>query len=378
VRQFDPHRRTVRGPRDRRSEAGQALVLFALSLVGLLAMTGLVIDIGGAWAQVRTEQKVADVAALAGATAEANGASRAQIIEAALDSAAVNGFPANEVQVNIPPTSGKYGPGGSGYSPSDCSVPAQYPCWVEVVINRQHSNSFSRVVGLNSFSVSARGVAVGGIANTVTNGAAPLMFNFEAVINAEAEDAGEGDCEEDGEGEEDEEDGEGEEDEEDGDCSGDGPTTYCDPHPSKCGPNSSWPLDPNQFAWTTYCLSPVNCNVNSADAVALIEGGNFQFTIDLNMYLGPHNNGQKTAVCHALLDQFPDGADLPVAINDDNGKLVGYWVWHLDTANSDCEGAGGEQLSGWFVDDITETLPLTITAGGGTTTFGKNVVRLVE
>ncbi|MEX0710421.1 MAG: hypothetical protein WD116_04375 [Chloroflexota bacterium] len=343
MKYLDLHRHPAHDRPCPRSEAGQALVLFALSLVALLAMTGLVVDLGGAWAQVRTEQKVSDIAALAGATAEANGATRAQIIQTAIDSAVANGYAASEVQVNIPPTSGKYGPGGSGYSPNDCSVPAQYPCWVEVVVNRQHSNSFSRVVGINSFGVTARGVAVGGIANTVTNGAAPLMFNFESVAKY-------------------------------------GPTNtkYCDPHPSKCGPNSSWPLEPEQFAWTTYCIEAANCNVSSAEAVALIEGGNFQFTINLNMYLGPHNNGQKTAVCHALLDQYPDGADIPVAINDDNGNLVGYWIWHLDTANSDCEGADGEVLSGWFVDDITETLPLTITAGGGSSTFGQYVVSLVE
>ena len=70
-----------------REERGQVLVVFALALVALLASAGLVIDLGGSWAQVRTEQKVADVAALAGATAEANGASRAAIIQAATDSA---------------------------------------------------------------------------------------------------------------------------------------------------------------------------------------------------------------------------------------------------------------------------------------------------
>ncbi|MDO8485961.1 MAG: pilus assembly protein TadG-related protein [Candidatus Limnocylindrales bacterium] len=338
----------------RRPEVGQALVLFALSLVGLLTMTGLVVDVGGAWAQVRTEQKVADVAALAGATAEANGALRAQIIQTAIDSAVANGYTAAEVQVNIPPTSGKYGPGGAGYNPrppggpsgawsDNRCLPDEYPCWIEVVINREHANSFSRVVGLNSFGVTARGVAVGGIANTVTNGASPLMFNYESVTKY-----------------------------------GKTPTKYCDPHPSKCIPNSSWPLEAEQFAWTTYCLSPVNCNVNSAEAVAIIEGGNFQITITMDMYLGPHNNGQKTAVCHALLDQYPDGGDLSVSINDDNGNLAGFWIWHLDTANSDCEGPEGEVLSGWFVDDITDTLPLTITAGGSTPTFGKYVVRLVE
>ena len=340
----------------RRPEAGQALVLFALSLVGLLTIAGLVVDVGGAWAQVRTEQKVADVAAMAGATAEANGATRAQIIQTAIDSAVANGYAAGEVQVNIPPTSGKYGPGGSEYIPrpvgnllpgswhdNDCTDSTKYPCWVEVIINRAHSNSFSRVVGINSFGVTARGVAVGGILNTITNGASPIMFNYGALTTY-----------------------------------GSTPTTYCDPHPSKCSPNSSWPLEPNQYAWTTYCLSPVNCNVNSADAKALIEGGNFQISITMDMYLGPHNNGQKTSVCKALLDQYPNGGDLSVAINDDDGKLVGFWVWHLDTANSDCNGAGGQQLSGWFVNDITDTLPLTITAGGSTTTFGNYGVRLVE
>jgi Flp pilus assembly protein TadG len=350
VKHLDVLRQVVPARPRRRPEGGQALVLFALSLVGLLAMTGLVVDVGGAWAQVRTEQKVADVAALAGATAEANGALKPQIIQTAIDSAIANGYAAAEVQVNIPPTSGKYGPGGTGYSGpnNDCSVPPpsvppRYPCWVEVVINRDHANSFSGVVGLNSFGVTARGVAVGGIANTVTNGASPIMFNYESVTKY-----------------------------------GSTHTKYCDPHPSKCSPNSSWPLEPEQFAWTTYCLSPVDCNVNSAEAKAIIEGGNFQISITMGMYLGPHNNGQKTAVCHALLDQYPNGGDLSVAINDDNGKLVGFWVWHLDTANSDCEGADGEQLSGWFVTDITETLPLTITAGGTTSTFGKYVVRLVE
>ena len=95
-----------------------------------------------------------------------------------------------------------------------------------------------------------------------------------------------------------------------------------------------------------------------ADAKNIIEGGNFQVTVTLGMYLGPHNNGQKTSVCKALLDQYPNGADVPVAINDDNGNLVGFWIWHLDTANSDCQGQDGEQLAGWFVNDITSTLPL--------------------
>ena len=79
------------------------------------------------------------------------------------------------------------------------------------------------------------------------------------------------------------------------------------------------------------------------------------------MYLGlPADRGLPQ-----LLDTYPDGGDLAVSINDDNGNLIGLWIWQLDTANSDCEGADGDVLSGWFVTDVTDTLPLTITAGAG-------------
>ena len=48
-------------------ERGQILVLFALSLVAIIGMVGLVLDSGGAFAQRRTQQNAADVAALAAA-----------------------------------------------------------------------------------------------------------------------------------------------------------------------------------------------------------------------------------------------------------------------------------------------------------------------
>lgn len=332
-------------PSDR---SGQTLVLFALALTGLVGIAGLVIDIGGTWGQSRSQQKAADVAALAGAIKEANGALKPAIIQAALDSAASNGYAPSDVTVNIPPSSGKYAPGGSASGPlstNDCSSPAVSPCWVEVVINRPHSNSFSRLLGMNSFGVTTRAVAVGGVANSVSNGVAPLMFNYKSVSTY-----------------------------------GSTPTVFCDPEPSKCPNNSAWPTDQSgpQFAWTTFCMSSVNCNVSSDEAKDIINGGNFQLQVSLAMYLGPHNQGQKTAVCHALLDAYPNGGDLPVSINDDNGNLIAWWIWHLDTAGSDCEGVNGEQLRGWFVSDSTASLPLTITAGGGKATFGQNVVNLVE
>lgn len=339
--------RLARGTR-RAADSGQTLVLFALTLTVLVGVAGLVIDLGGSWSQARSQQKAADMASLAGAIKETNGGLKPAIVAAAKASALANGYADAEVTVNIPPVSGKYAPGGSAsgaLSTNDCSTAALSPCWIEVVLNRPHANSFSRVLGMNSFAVSARAVAVGGVANAVSNGVAPLMFNYKSVKNF-----------------------------------GSNQTVFCDPDPAKCPSNSAWPTDNGspQFSWTTYCMTSINCNVNTNQATAIIDGGNFQIQVTLNMYLGPHNQGQKTAVCHDLLAQYPNGADLPVAINDDNGNLIAWWVWHLDTANSNCQGANGEQLSGWFVSDATATLPLTIVAGGGKATFGENIVRLVE
>lgn len=337
-------------PIDRRDdERGQALPLFVLMLIALLAATGLVVDVGGAWAQERSQQKASDVAALAGATREANGGTRQAIIDAATASAIANGYPAAEVQVNIPPTTGKYGPGGSGYSANDCSSSAVYPCWVEVVITRPHNNYFAGIIGQGSWDVAARGVAVGGIVNAVVNGIAPIMFNEEAV--------------------------------DDDDPSKWDPWSkheYCNPQDNKCTPNNDFPVDKTQFNWTTFCIAGGNCNVNTNDAVTIIEQEGFQVTVTYDMDLGAHNQGQHTAICHSLMDTYPNGADLPVAINDDNGQMVGFWTWHFDAVNTVCEGNDGMQLSGWFMENLNFTSGMTIIAGGPQPAIGQYTAVLVE
>ena len=65
-------RRSSRSPRER----GQILVIFVLALVAIIAGVGLVIDGGFAFAQRRSEQNAADLAAFAGANALLNGAER--------------------------------------------------------------------------------------------------------------------------------------------------------------------------------------------------------------------------------------------------------------------------------------------------------------
>jgi len=195
---------------------------------------------------------------------------------------------------------------------------------------------------MTTFGVTARGVAVAGIANAVTNGIAPIMFNARAVQSPTSESL----------------------------------KTYCSPQQNHCSPATTFPLTVTQFNWTTFCTSNANCNVNASDAKNIIEGGNFQALVELGMYLGPHNSGNPNSVCKALKDQYPNGADLPVAISDDNGNMVGFWVWHFDPTQTDC--TGNTDIAGYFVDDITDTLPLAISAGGSAATFGQYIVRLVE
>jgi len=61
-------------PHGERHQAGQVLVLLALGIVAMLAMVGLIVDGGNAFAQQRNTQNGADSAADAGALALAQNA----------------------------------------------------------------------------------------------------------------------------------------------------------------------------------------------------------------------------------------------------------------------------------------------------------------
>jgi len=65
------------GRRARRRSQGQVLVLFALSLVAILAFAGLAFDIGRFYGERRFLQNAADAAALAAANALIRGGTTA-------------------------------------------------------------------------------------------------------------------------------------------------------------------------------------------------------------------------------------------------------------------------------------------------------------
>ena len=136
-------------------QRGQILVIFALSAVAIIAMVGLVIDGGSAFAQRRGQQNAADLAALAGADA------------------LLNGNDATTIAKNIA-TSNQYQDGTGGVS-----VTVTFPAGkVQVDIGAPHANSFARIFGMNTWQVSVTATALSGVADTAI-GAAPVIMSIQ-------------------------------------------------------------------------------------------------------------------------------------------------------------------------------------------------------
>lgn len=150
----------------RNRQAGQALVLTAISLVVLVGMLGLGIDVGVLRYEKRLQQTAADAAAIAGASnLPVNGAGSLGVIDGAKNSSADNGFTDTGgdsgcgasatvgtvcVQVNNPPQQSATHNGDANY--------------VEVLVSAVHPTYFARIFGKTKATVTARAVAtnVGG------------------------------------------------------------------------------------------------------------------------------------------------------------------------------------------------------------------------
>jgi Putative Flp pilus-assembly TadE/G-like len=142
----------------RNGEHGQMLVLFALCLIAIIAMAGLLIDSGMAWANRRQAQAAADTGALAAAHELTTGTGTDLTAAAAARAvASANGFRAGTdcagaallnsgVTVNHPPVMA----GGAHIGD---------PAYVEVITTRKMFTTFASAVGQGCWLVSARAVA---------------------------------------------------------------------------------------------------------------------------------------------------------------------------------------------------------------------------
>jgi len=140
-----------------KNDAGQALILFAFTMVVLMGFAGMGVDMGFLRYMRRTMQAATDSAAVAGA-AELN---YGDVTAAARADAATDGFTngnkGTSVTVNNPPLSGPH---------------QGNPSYVEVIVAQKQPTFFMKVLGIDSHMVSTRAVAYSG-----TSGACIYTIN---------------------------------------------------------------------------------------------------------------------------------------------------------------------------------------------------------
>ncbi len=174
--------RHAAGQRDRsvQGERGQVLIIFVIAIFAIIGMVGLVLDGGSAYAQRRNEQNVADIAAVAGATAYLNTSGNATAKAAAADAAAQS----------LAVTNG-FTHGVNGTTVTVTIANSLLAATVQVDITKPHRNNFAAIMGMPTWPVSVTATALSSENPNAANGAMPLLFNAEAFPGAICdEDAG--------------------------------------------------------------------------------------------------------------------------------------------------------------------------------------------
>ncbi len=254
-------------------ERGQILVLFALGLVVMIGMVGLVLDGGGAFAQRRSEQNAADLAALAGANAYLNTNGTVAARTAAAQAAAISSA-----------TSNGYTDGVSGaVVPTPVVRLMQSGATVTVNITATHVNSFARVLGAISWDVSVTASAVSGTADTGV-GAGPWTMSIDAFH-------------------------------------ANGKPKYTKDNPTAFGEtNGDYPVSAIDLSWTDY--NGAN-NVNSNEVSSIVDGTNvITATFRYGEYLGQHNSGNHATLFAAVDSKLRDEI-VPIPIVGSAGR-TGY------------------------------------------------------
>ncbi len=272
-------------------ERGQVVVIFAMALVALLAMVGLVLDGGSTFAQRRDQQNAADLAALAGANDYLLNSDATAAYARARAVAGQNGYAdgTNGITVNV-------------------NLTVSNGARVQVDITAPHANTFARVIpGQESWQVSTTATAKTGIPDSV-QGAGPFIFSIRAF------------------------------------------GTDGEPLPQFGNPNSPFdfgetngdvPTSNQDIAWTNYGTG----NLDSARVQDIIEGSLvINKTIQFGEYIGQFNNGNHTTLFTAV-DSRLSGTEVPIPVVDDNGIFQGWATFHVVSAS----GGTDKYIRGYFV-----------------------------
>ena len=280
--------RTYRG---RRAESGQILVIFTLSIVVVLAMTGLALDAGSTFTQRREQQNAADLAALAAANHYLINNDEPAAIALAETIATDNGFT-----------------NGVGDATVDVSIDTSNGVLVTVAVGDQHHNAFLGVVGMPKWGVATSALAQAGFPDTAY-GVSPFVFSIGAFDD-------------------------------------DGTPLY-QTSTSFGETNDDAPTGPLDFAWTNFGTG----NVDSSEVADIIDG---DLVIDKEIqygeYIGQFNSGNHSTLFDNV-DTYLSGLDLPVAVVDDNGNFMGWATFHVESA----VGGSTKQITGYFVTAFTSS-----------------------
>jgi len=271
------------------SSRGQVIVIFALALVAIIAMVGLVLDGGSTFAQRRNQQSAADLASLAGANDYLLNHDATLATARARSVAATNGYTHGTNDVTV-----------------DVAVTTTNGAEVKVDIQAPHQNHFAGVVGMSTWPVSATATAQSGFPDSVV-GAAPMLFSIDAFGPNGTPLA----------------------------AYGNPSSQFTFDHGQ--GQSGDAPDAPGLMSWTDY--NPLT-NDNTNTMRAIITGQTVvSTTIDFGDYIGEHNNGQHAALFGDLI--YP--ADYPVPIVDHTGHFQGWATFHLSGASQ-----GGKSVTGYF------------------------------
>jgi Flp pilus assembly protein TadG len=301
-----------------RRDGGQILVIFALALTAIVAMTGLVLDGGSTFVQRRNMQNVADNAALSAAYAYGMGGGTSGAQTSARSTAASNGF--NDGTGGVSVTLFTNSSGGAGRT-------------FAVTISGPHANNFAGIVGMSTWQVTTTATTKAGWPNAV-KGAMPIIFNQKAFA---ANGAGVGH-----------------------------EATYSEP-PSG---SQDVPQTPATFNWTMYCDQ---CNADSNVVSDLIVHGGLSTTTSLNDKISPLNAGSH-ATLYSDLALYGIGGEFPVPIVDDNGLMVGWAMFHVTGSN----GGSTKSISGYFVSPINSNNFLIVDDAPAGGQFGNYTVTLIN
>ncbi len=306
------------GISERTGRSGQILVIFAAALIVVIMGVGLVIDGGFAFAQRRTEQNAADLAALAGADAILNGKSADAAAQAAATS---NGY--------------QHGIGGVAVTVTTTDKT------VKVDISAPHSNYFLGAVGQSTWQVGVTATSIAGV-GTRFLGVAPFILSQDVFDPA----------------------------------SGLPYSVYAAPgspvdFTKTQGSGSDAPITVTNMAWTNLGTG----NVSSNDVKDALDGtAPINASLTLNDYIGQHNNGVHNDLFDTNSPSQPSvnttlgGKDVVVPIvggpiaghttcNDGSNTVGCFRGWALFHVVSATKIGGGDDgtITGYFVTGITRS-----------------------